>query len=89
MGSYQVIKGHPVCMLSLRNKPVTRNPVIEDIVEEQARAIFLFDIGLIRPAAAEVPDSNRDQRVTLRGCRVLLGHSGEYMADIPAHYSQY
>lgn len=59
--SYQVVKGHSVCMLSLRNKAITRNPVIEDIVEDQTRTVFLFDTSLIQATAAEASYSNRNQ----------------------------
>lgn len=85
--SYQLIKRHSVLVLALRNKTIARKPVIEDIVEEQTRAVLLFDTLIWRGAAVETPYPNRDQRLALRCGRVLSRYTREDESDVSAYRS--
>jgi len=87
--SNQSFKGDPILVLSLCNQPITGYPIIENVVEEQAGAIFLLDIGLVGSAVATMADPDRNQRIVFRHIQMLLRDAGEDELGIPAHNVEY
>lgn len=75
-------------MFSLCDQAITQNPVVEDIVKQQAGPVLLLDAPLVQSRVAEIPYPDRHQRVAFERAGLLLGYPGENEVDIPANNPQ-
>lgn len=71
-------------MLSLRDQTITGYPVVEDVIEQQARPILLLDVGLVRTNVIEMAHSNGDQGIAFGHVQMLLRDAGEDESNISA-----
>jgi hypothetical protein len=75
-------------MFSLCDQAITQNPVVKDIVKQQAGPVLLLDAPLVQSRVAEIPYPDRHQCVAFERAGLLLGYPGENEVDIPANNTE-